>query len=96
MKSLVHLLNVTTVSQLRIDGYPSVFGHGSHKDMDCSHWCPAGVPDTWNVLLYICSSHTKKNQQINYVESENPIKFKPSGLVQVITMEKRVKNRICQ
>ncbi|CAL9011103.1 unnamed protein product, partial [Prunus brigantina] len=49
MKSLVHLLNVTTVSQLRIDGHPFV------------HWCLAGVPDTWNVLLYICSSHTKKN-----------------------------------
>ncbi|KAL2898366.1 Protein trichome birefringence-like 2 [Bienertia sinuspersici] len=20
--------------------------------MDCNHWCIAGVPDTWNQLLY--------------------------------------------
>ncbi|CAL8133815.1 unnamed protein product [Prunus armeniaca] len=31
MKSLVHLLNVTTVSQLRIDGHPSVYGHGQSQ-----------------------------------------------------------------
>ncbi|KAK3027820.1 hypothetical protein RJ639_040570 [Escallonia herrerae] len=48
----VHLLNVTGLSQLRIDGHPSVYGHGGHGDMDCSHWCLAGVPDTWNQLLY--------------------------------------------
>ncbi|XP_075671489.1 protein trichome birefringence-like 43 [Castanea sativa] len=48
----VYVLNVTTLSQLRKDGHPSVYGHGGHRDMDCSHWCLAGVPDTWNQLLY--------------------------------------------
>ncbi|KAF5208323.1 Trichome birefringence-like family, partial [Thalictrum thalictroides] len=52
MTKPVYLLDVTTLSQLRIDGHPSVFGHGGHRDMDCSHWCLAGVPDTWNQLLY--------------------------------------------
>ncbi|KAK3039046.1 hypothetical protein RJ639_028497 [Escallonia herrerae] len=52
MSTPVHLLNVTGLSQLRIDGHPSVYGHGGHGDMDCSHWCLAGVPDTWNQLLY--------------------------------------------
>ncbi|KAL6553763.1 hypothetical protein OROMI_019436 [Orobanche minor] len=47
----VYLLNVTTLSQLRIDGHPSVYGHGGHRDMDCSHWCLSGVPDTWNQFL---------------------------------------------
>lgn len=48
----VTLLDVTALSQLRKDGHPSVYGHGGHRDMDCSHWCLAGVPDTWNMLLY--------------------------------------------
>ncbi|KGN47983.1 protein trichome birefringence-like 43 [Cucumis sativus] len=48
----VYLLNITTLSQLRIDGHPSVYGFGGHSGMDCSHWCLAGVPDTWNHLLY--------------------------------------------
>ncbi|KAJ6766356.1 PROTEIN TRICHOME BIREFRINGENCE-LIKE 43 [Salix purpurea] len=48
----VHLLNVTALSQLRKEGHPSVYGLGRHRAMDCSHWCLAGVPDTWNQLLY--------------------------------------------
>ncbi|XP_050226762.1 protein trichome birefringence-like 43 [Mercurialis annua] len=52
MSSHVYLLNVTALSQLRKDGHPSVYGHGGHNDMDCSHWCLPGVPDTWNQLLY--------------------------------------------
>ncbi|KHN19645.1 hypothetical protein glysoja_042542 [Glycine soja] len=53
MQKPVYLLDITTLSQLRIDGHPSVYGHGGHLDMDCSHWCLAGVPDTWNELLYV-------------------------------------------
>ncbi|KAK6134415.1 hypothetical protein DH2020_031847 [Rehmannia glutinosa] len=49
----VYLLNVTTLSQLRIDGHPSVYGFGGHKFMDCSHWCLSGVPDTWNEFLSV-------------------------------------------
>ncbi|KAJ6702902.1 PROTEIN TRICHOME BIREFRINGENCE-LIKE 38 [Salix viminalis] len=46
----VHLLNITTLSQLRKDGHPS--SYNGFKGMDCTHWCVAGVPDTWNELLY--------------------------------------------
>ncbi|KAK3404878.1 protein trichome birefringence-like 43 [Eucalyptus grandis] len=48
----VRLLNVTYLSQLRVDGHPSVYGFGGHRNMDCSHWCLPGVPDTWNLILY--------------------------------------------
>ena len=52
MPKPVYLLNVTTLSQLRVDGHPSVYGTGGHSLQDCSHWCLAGVPDTWNEFLY--------------------------------------------
>lgn len=48
----VYLLDITTLSQLRKDGHPSMYGFGGPKAMDCSHWCLAGVPDTWNQILY--------------------------------------------
>ncbi|KAF8409140.1 hypothetical protein HHK36_005213 [Tetracentron sinense] len=51
VKEKVYLLNVTTLSQLRKDGHPSYYVRG-HSVLDCSHWCLAGVPDTWNHLLY--------------------------------------------
>ncbi|RDX60436.1 Protein trichome birefringence-like 38 [Mucuna pruriens] len=47
----VHLLNITTLSQLRKDAHPSAYN--GFKGMDCTHWCVAGLPDTWNQLLYI-------------------------------------------
>ncbi|KAL5543677.1 hypothetical protein UlMin_007461 [Ulmus minor] len=46
----VHLLDITTLSQLRKDGHPS--SYNEFRGMDCTHWCLAGVPDTWNQLLY--------------------------------------------
>ncbi|CAA7033464.1 unnamed protein product [Microthlaspi erraticum] len=52
MKHPARLMDVTLMSQLRKDGHPSVYGFGGHKNPDCSHWCLAGVPDTWNQLLY--------------------------------------------
>ncbi|KAK6946604.1 PC-Esterase [Dillenia turbinata] len=51
MGSPVTLLDITELSQLRIDAHPSVYGLNS-KGNDCSHWCLAGVPDTWNQILY--------------------------------------------
>ncbi|KAI5410759.1 hypothetical protein KIW84_056052, partial [Lathyrus oleraceus] len=45
----VHLLNITALSELRKDGHPS--SHNGFHGMDCTHWCVAGVPDTWNQLL---------------------------------------------
>ncbi|XP_027172660.1 protein trichome birefringence-like 41 [Coffea eugenioides] len=54
MSTPVTLLDVTTLSQLRKDGHPSIYGDGpdSHEEKDCSHWCLPGVPDAWNELLY--------------------------------------------
>ncbi|XP_057541057.1 protein trichome birefringence-like 38 [Amaranthus tricolor] len=46
----VYLLDITTLSQLRKDGHPASY-NGFHG-MDCTHWCIAGLPDTWNLLLY--------------------------------------------
>ncbi|XP_020991864.2 protein trichome birefringence-like 41 [Arachis duranensis] len=45
-----HLLNITTLSQLRKDAHPSIYN--AHRTMDCLHWCVAGLPDTWNLLMY--------------------------------------------
>ncbi|KAL8228717.1 hypothetical protein R6Q57_013617 [Mikania cordata] len=50
MSKPVHLLDITTLSQLRKDAHPSSYGGGS--GVDCSHWCLPGLPDTWNQLLY--------------------------------------------
>lgn len=50
MKKHVHLLDITLLTQLRKDGHPSIYGTSGQQD--CSHWCVAGVPDTWNLLLY--------------------------------------------
>ncbi|PAN29415.1 hypothetical protein PAHAL_5G224300 [Panicum hallii] len=51
MSKPVYLLDVTLLSQLRRDGHPSAYS-GGHPGNDCSHWCLAGVPDTWNQVLY--------------------------------------------
>jgi len=51
MSKPVYLLDITLLSQLRKDGHPSTYS-GDHSGMDCSHWCLAGVPDTWNEILY--------------------------------------------
>ncbi|KAL3624854.1 hypothetical protein CASFOL_031522 [Castilleja foliolosa] len=47
----VYLLDVTTLSQLRIDAHPSIYTE-AHTFADCTHWCLPGLPDTWNKLLY--------------------------------------------
>ncbi|ESW21517.1 hypothetical protein PHAVU_005G077300 [Phaseolus vulgaris] len=52
IKKPVTLLDITTLSLLRKDGHPSIYGLGGAAGMDCSHWCLAGVPDTWNEILY--------------------------------------------
>ncbi|CAB4322197.1 unnamed protein product [Prunus armeniaca] len=45
MKTRVTLLNITSMSEYRIDAHPSGI-------LDCSHWCLPGLPDIWNELLY--------------------------------------------
>lgn len=64
MKVPVRYLNITKLSQHRVDAHPSVYakkkGQGLIKRKlnppqsisDCSHWCLPGMPDTWNRLLY--------------------------------------------
>ncbi|KAL3503077.1 hypothetical protein ACH5RR_037526 [Cinchona calisaya] len=47
----VKLLDVTTLSQLRVDAHPSFYGV-SQTAPDCTHWCIAGLPDIWNQLMY--------------------------------------------
>ncbi|KAL8506315.1 hypothetical protein ACS0TY_017253 [Phlomoides rotata] len=52
MKKKVHLLDIITLSQFRVDGHPSIYGNLRHRGMDCTHWCLPGVPDAWNQLVY--------------------------------------------
>ncbi|XP_051125819.1 protein trichome birefringence-like 43 isoform X2 [Andrographis paniculata] len=53
MATPVQLLDVTALSQLRIDAHPSFYGgHGVHAAVDCTHWCLTGLPDIWNHFLY--------------------------------------------
>ncbi|KAH9625727.1 hypothetical protein KSS87_007923 [Heliosperma pusillum] len=51
--SKVTLLDITSLSQLRKDGHPSIYGPDGDHGNDCSHWCLPGVPDSWNQLLYV-------------------------------------------
>ncbi|XP_021718205.1 protein trichome birefringence-like 43 [Chenopodium quinoa] len=63
-KSQVKYLDITKLSQYRIDAHPSIYRYKdwqirAQKNMynltrtaDCGHWCLPGVPDTWNRLFY--------------------------------------------
>ncbi|XP_010665981.2 protein trichome birefringence-like 38 [Beta vulgaris subsp. vulgaris] len=60
----VKYLNVTKLSQYRIDAHPSIYRnkdwkirvqinkHNLSSYTDCGHWCLPGIPDTWNRLFY--------------------------------------------
>ncbi|XVE83531.1 hypothetical protein DITRI_Ditri16bG0094700 [Diplodiscus trichospermus] len=64
MRSPVKYLNITKLSEYRIDAHSSIYRTKQGKFLiatkqqppamvaDCSHWCLPGVPDTWNHLLY--------------------------------------------
>ncbi|KAL6602791.1 hypothetical protein ACP70R_043152 [Stipagrostis hirtigluma subsp. patula] len=52
MTAPVSLLDITALSQLRIDAHPSVYGGPGRDGMDCTHWCIAGLPDAWNEIMY--------------------------------------------
>ncbi|KAM3301967.1 protein trichome birefringence-like 42 [Capsicum chacoense] len=64
MRVPVRYLNITKLSEHRIDAHPSVYGKKKGQELmkrklkppesfaDCSHWCLPGLPDTWNRLLY--------------------------------------------
>ncbi|KAL1216208.1 Protein trichome birefringence-like 6 [Cardamine amara subsp. amara] len=64
MRTPVTLLNVSGLSQYRIDAHPSIYGakpenRHSKAVQDCSHWCLPGVPDTWNYFLYLHLLHKR-------------------------------------
>ncbi|KAL6987838.1 Transducin (beta)-like 3 [Sarracenia purpurea var. burkii] len=64
MKAPVTFINITQLSEHRIDGHPSVYNELGSKLLtdeqradpmrytDCIHWCLPGVPDTWNQILF--------------------------------------------
>ncbi|EPS66265.1 hypothetical protein M569_08511, partial [Genlisea aurea] len=61
MKTRVHYLNVTRMTDYRKDGHPSIYRKRSYSEVerrsprsfqDCSHWCLPGVPDAWNEILF--------------------------------------------
>ncbi|EPS65057.1 hypothetical protein M569_09721, partial [Genlisea aurea] len=64
MKVPVTVINVTQLSEYRIDAHTSVYTELGGKLLtpkqredpsrfaDCIHWCLPGVPDTWNRILY--------------------------------------------
>ncbi|GAB4833968.1 Transducin (beta)-like 3 [Ancistrocladus abbreviatus] len=63
MKVPVTVINVTQISEYRIDGHASVYTEAGGKLLteeqkadplhhaDCIHWCLPGVPDTWNQIF---------------------------------------------
>ncbi|KAK4342733.1 hypothetical protein RND71_038549 [Anisodus tanguticus] len=64
MKVPVTVLNITQLSDYRIDGHASLYGELGGKLLtdkqkadplhfaDCIHWCLPGVPDSWNRMLF--------------------------------------------
>lgn len=61
MKTPVFYLNITRMTDYRIDAHPSLFRFTNMTEetkkftlthQDCSHWCLPGVPDLWNELVY--------------------------------------------
>ncbi|KAK6941085.1 PC-Esterase [Dillenia turbinata] len=66
LKTPVTILNITSLSEYRIDGHPSAYGKKPRKDsssgiQDCSHWCLPGVPDIWNEVLYFLLQSERKH-----------------------------------
>ncbi|KAF5182627.1 trichome birefringence-like [Thalictrum thalictroides] len=64
MRVPVSFINITQMSEYRIDAHTSVYTEQQGKVLtdeqkadpqryaDCIHWCLPGVPDTWNQLFY--------------------------------------------
>ncbi|KAE8703328.1 Protein trichome birefringence-like 38 [Hibiscus syriacus] len=66
MSKPVTLLDITMLSLLRKDGHPSAY-YGQ-QGSDCSHWCIAGVPDTWNEILHalLSNSHGARDVGLDF------------------------------
>ncbi|XP_047328880.1 protein trichome birefringence-like 41 [Impatiens glandulifera] len=78
IKNTVTLLDITNLSLLRKDGHPSIYGFRGPTAMDCTHWCLAGVPDTWNIILY------------NFIKVNQMLQERPSDVNQLIPKLKPV------
>ncbi|XP_065872866.1 xylan O-acetyltransferase 1-like [Euphorbia lathyris] len=64
MKTPVHFINITALSEYRKDAHTSVYTIRQGKMLtpeqqadpatyaDCIHWCLPGLPDTWNEFIY--------------------------------------------
>lgn len=51
MKNPALFLDISLLTQLRPDAHPHEYTHPQRSGQDCTHWCIAGVADTWNLLL---------------------------------------------
>lgn len=62
MKVPVTFINITQISEYRIDGHSAVYTETGGKlltdeertnpqNADCIHWCLPGIPDTWNQIF---------------------------------------------
>ncbi|CAI9757253.1 unnamed protein product [Fraxinus pennsylvanica] len=79
MKTQIRYLNITKLSQYRIDAHPTVYTTRKDKQLiesklktpevtaDCSHWCLPGLPDTWNRLLYASMILEGSETSTNYL-----------------------------
>ncbi|PIN18070.1 hypothetical protein CDL12_09265 [Handroanthus impetiginosus] len=77
MKVAVTVLNITQLSEYRIDAHSSIYTESGGRLLtdeekkdplhyaDCIHWCLPGVPDTWNRILYAHLSYEKEPTNIN-------------------------------
>ncbi|KAF3449133.1 hypothetical protein FNV43_RR09860 [Rhamnella rubrinervis] len=64
MKVPVAVINITQISEYRVDAHSSVYTETGGKLLtdeqkadplhhaDCIHWCLPGVPDTWNQIFF--------------------------------------------
>ncbi|QHO24781.1 hypothetical protein HN51_048289 [Arachis hypogaea] len=62
MKVAVTFINITQISEYRIDAHSSVYTEtwgrlltkeekSNPQNADCVHWCLPGLPDTWNTIF---------------------------------------------
>ncbi|CAL5210310.1 unnamed protein product [Lathyrus oleraceus] len=74
MKTPVFYLNITRMTDYRVDAHPSLFRFTNMTEetkrsmlthQDCSHWCLPGVPDLWNELVYVHLLQRLKTNQGN-------------------------------
>ncbi|CAK8574382.1 unnamed protein product [Lathyrus sativus] len=74
MKTPVFYLNITRMTDYRVDAHPSLFRFPNMTEetkrftlthQDCSHWCLPGVPDLWNELVYVHLLQRLKTNQGN-------------------------------